>query len=144
MGNCVGGKWVCGDYNREADNTSTTNEDCLDGNFGFGPDFDCDSTDMYCNTDSGSGMIVTDCCPDQCAHEKKNKKDKADSESKGKNELERKQKRKENERKRKQDEKSRKNDKTQDEFLQKRTEKENKNKADEVERKNKKGWDESR
>merc|ERR1712228_525698 len=54
--------------------TAIQDSDCFDAEDGFGPDFSCANTDMYCGQDSGDGITVGMCCPDKCKKENERKK----------------------------------------------------------------------
>lgn len=144
---CVDGQWMCGgDWCPGTDSpggeTEVTDADCLDADRGFGPDFSCTNTEMYCSSDSGDGLTVGGCCPTKCKKEFENKKKNSNAESKSKNEAERKSKRASDEASRKKDEKQRKRDQKETEWNSKRDATETKNKNAEEERKNKRGWKE--
>merc|ERR1712056_29500 len=41
--------------------TGPEDQACFDAEIGFGPDFSCANTDMYCGQDSGDGITVGMC-----------------------------------------------------------------------------------
>jgi len=146
---CTDGQWVCGGEptvcpgtDSPGGDTDVTDADCFDAERGFGPDFSCANTDMWCSSDSGEGLTVGACCPTQCKTEFENKRKNSNAEKRSKNEQERKAKRADNEGKRKANEKERKKKRKDTEWNTKRDAKENKNKNEETERKNKRGWKE--
>jgi len=148
---CTYGKWVCGGNqvpvvcpgtNSPGGETEVTDAECLDAERGFGPDFSCANTEMYCSSDSGDGLTVGACCPIKCKKEFENKRKNSNTEKQRKNEAERKAKRAANEGTRKKNEKERKKKRKDTEWNTKRDAQETKNKNAEEERKNKRGWKE--
>jgi len=121
-----------------------TDQDCFDAEHGFGPDFSCATTDMWCGHDSGDGITVGMCCPDQCKKEVEKKKKTTKEEARKKNEQERKDKRRKNELERKAKGRERNKKRTIQEWISKRDKKEKENKVKEDERKSKRKWDEAK
>jgi len=133
---------VCPGCDSPGGDTDVTDADCFDADRGFGPDFSCANTEMYCSSDSGDGLTVGACCPTKCKKEFEIKKKNSNPEKKGKNEAERKAKRAGNEGSRKKNEKERKKKRKDTEWNTKRDAKETQNKNAEDERKTKRGWKE--
>jgi len=137
--------------------TDVVGEECLDADDGFGPDFSCASTTIFCSHDSASGLTVAECCPKECRKirkeaERKKKAATAHNQeywrkNKRKNikaEKERKRKRRESTNKRKNAEEERKRKKADEEWKAKRARQEQRNKITEGERKDKRGMSEAR
>jgi len=127
-----------------SEGTSESDSPCLDAETGFGPDFSCKNTEMWCGDDSGDGLVVGQCCPKKCKAECENKNKKKNAEGRRKAERERKQKRAANEESRKKAERERKKKRREDEWMAKRKARKEKNEKAEDERKSKRKWDENK
>lgn len=127
-----------------SEGTSETESPCLDAETGFGPDFTCKLTDMWCGDDSGDGLVVGQCCPKRCKAECENKNKNKNAERLRKAERERKKKRAENEESRKKAERERKKKRKETEWTEKRNARKERNEKAEDERKSKKKWDEKK
>jgi len=132
---------VCHGTEDISEGTDEYDSPCFDADTGFGPDFSCATTEMWCGHDSGDGLVVGQCCPQKCKKECENKNKNKNEEGRKKAERERKEKRKANEEKRKKAEKERKTKRKETEWTNKRDEKKKKNAAAEDERKTKRKWD---
>lgn len=124
--------------------TDVTGADCFDAESGFGPDFDCDTTEMWCAHDSGDGLTVGQCCPTKCKKECENKRKNKNEESRKKAERERKKKRAEQEESRKKAERDRKMNRKQEKWEKARANAKERNGKKEEERKDKRNWREGR
>jgi len=133
---------IPGTDNLEND-TAITDKDCFDAEIGFGPDFSCANTDMYCGQDSGDGITVGMCCPDKCKQENERKKKNEKEATRKENIKERRQKRKAKDESRRKAERERKKKNKETEWNKKRRLKETENKNKEDERKKKRGWKEA-
>merc|ERR1712187_211229 len=76
-----------------SEGTAEADSPCFSADTGFGPDFSCATTEMWCGHDSGDGLVVGQCCPKKCKAECENKNKKKNEEGRKKAERERKAKR---------------------------------------------------